>query len=430
MTASALTPEQSCRITDRPYKPTKPGAVITGYGTISCSTTLLTLNGEPVTNTSFPVKIDSEGYLTHLRRGQTVPDRFVDVLAGNAPGVNPVGATYHVRIHVFEDNELVALREFDIVAPVGTTVYLTDVAPVAASNGVAITRGATGAKGDPGTPGQIGPAGMQWRGLWSADTDYLDSDAVFYEGNSWFAADDPPLGEIPSAESVYWNALSVQGAPGPAGPAGASVKGDPGPAGPANTLTLDFNEVEPGMPSTGAITGVAPNQTLHLNIARGADGDPGTGGGGSAVQSTGWLAPHSFNSATGYSAQAIRFRRESDRVELLILGIKMPVGMDGANGTTIFQWTTGLGWRAAGDYGEVTGVNVKDYLNLRGSFKYGYRNNGNTTQVWAWDETADINDRTQTAGTNLRIEYNTWEPFPTQDQIDQTGAPSSLPQSQ
>lgn len=85
-------------------------------------------------------------------------------------------------------------------------------------------QGLQGIKGDAGAQGPAGPAGMEWKGTYDPDTDYIDGDAVYYNGGSWFAAGDPPLGEAPSMGSLNWNPLAIQGLQGP--------KGDEGPQGP------------------------------------------------------------------------------------------------------------------------------------------------------------------------------------------------------
>ena len=88
-------------------------------------------------------------------------------------------------------------------------------------------RGPKGDTGATGPQGPIGPAGLNWKGVWSETTNYVNDDAVFYQTSSWFAFGDPPVGEIPSQESQYWNPLALQGAVGPQG-----AKGDTGEQGP------------------------------------------------------------------------------------------------------------------------------------------------------------------------------------------------------
>jgi Collagen triple helix repeat (20 copies) len=89
--------------------------------------------------------------------------------------------------------------------------------------------GPQGPEGAQGAAGPVGPAGLNWRGSWSSATDYAPDDAVGYAGSSWFASGNPPVGEIPSGPSPYWQLLASQGATGPQGPQG--IQGIPGVAG-------------------------------------------------------------------------------------------------------------------------------------------------------------------------------------------------------
>lgn len=94
-------------------------------------------------------------------------------------------------------------------------------------------QGPTGATGSQGPAGPIGPAGLNWRGAWSSGTDYVIDDAVSYQGQSWFASADPPVGSVPSGSSTYWQLMAAQGATGPQGPTGATgATGPQGPTGP------------------------------------------------------------------------------------------------------------------------------------------------------------------------------------------------------
>lgn len=100
-------------------------------------------------------------------------------------------------------------------------------------------QGVEGPRGIQGVQGPVGPAGMEWRGVWDPSIDYVNNDAVFYEGSSYFAAGDPSPGEIPNAGSEHWNALAIQGVQGPEGPQGIQgpegpqgIRGEIGPEGP------------------------------------------------------------------------------------------------------------------------------------------------------------------------------------------------------
>jgi hypothetical protein len=97
-------------------------------------------------------------------------------------------------------------------------------------------QGVIGPKGDRGDPGQIGPAGLTWRKTWDESIDYVQDDAVFYNGSSWFAVVDPPIAAVPNESSVYWAPLAIQG-----------PKGDPGIQGPqgnpGSNAVLDYSQL-------------------------------------------------------------------------------------------------------------------------------------------------------------------------------------------
>lgn len=92
-------------------------------------------------------------------------------------------------------------------------------------------KGEVGPQGPQGNVGPVGPAGLTWRGAWDATVDYVADDAVGYNNASWFASEDPPVGDVPSDASLYWQLLAAQGATGPQGPEG--------PPGPFDGVTHD-----------------------------------------------------------------------------------------------------------------------------------------------------------------------------------------------
>lgn len=127
-------------------------------------------------------------------------------------------------------------------APGSSTQFeLVGTAPNYAVN-VAIPEGDQGIQGPQGEVGPIGPTGatgIEWRGLWDSAIDYANNDAVFYDGASWFAAGDPPPGDVPLETSLYWFPLALQGAVGPQGP-----QGEPGSIANLNVtapITFDTN---------------------------------------------------------------------------------------------------------------------------------------------------------------------------------------------
>lgn len=152
--------------------------------------------------------------------------------------------------------------------------------------GVITVKGAKGDKGDPGVPGQpgtpgepgnpgepgqpgppgaVGPAGLNFVGLWASGSNYLEDDAVSYNGSSYFALNPITNSTItPDVDTANWALLASQGAEGPAGtpgtpgtPGGPGPKGDPGDPGPvgngiASTLGEYYN-VETGAVLTSPI---------------------------------------------------------------------------------------------------------------------------------------------------------------------------------
>lgn len=96
-------------------------------------------------------------------------------------------------------------------------------------------QGIQGVQGEQGVQGPIGPSGITWRNNWSAVIDYVKNDAVFHNGASWFASDDPPLADEPTDVSSYWWPMAAQGIQGPQGLQGIQgiqgIKGDTGDQG-------------------------------------------------------------------------------------------------------------------------------------------------------------------------------------------------------
>ena len=130
------------------------------------------------------------------------------------------------------------------IGPQGETGPQGDIGPqgIQGNQGIQGIQGEKGDKGDQGIQGprgDVGPAGLEWRGVWNPATDYVIDDAVQYDSASWVASADPPLGEVPSMASEYWQALALQGAQGDQGPKGD--KGDTGEQGPAGVVELSTN---------------------------------------------------------------------------------------------------------------------------------------------------------------------------------------------
>jgi len=109
--------------------------------------------------------------------------------------------------------------------------------------------GPTGPAGPQGIPGAVAPAGLNWRGNYTATNTYATNDVVDYgsPGGSYWAVQAVPTNTPPSgttASTAYWAFLAAVGAQGPVGPAGPA-----GPAGPQGPQ---------GIPGTGGSGGGIP----------------------------------------------------------------------------------------------------------------------------------------------------------------------------
>jgi Carbohydrate binding domain. len=95
------------------------------------------------------------------------------------------------------------------------------------------TTGSQGPAGPQGPPGPVGAEGLEWKGVWSSSTAYVNDDAVAYNGASYFCinpnTNTPPTG-LPT--DTNWALLASQGSTGPQGPQGIQgEKGDKGDQG-------------------------------------------------------------------------------------------------------------------------------------------------------------------------------------------------------
>ena len=146
-----------------------------------------------------------------------------------------------------------------------------------------------GPTGPQGPIGLTGATGIVWRNLWSPSVDYVNNDAVFYDGASWFAAGDPPVGEVPSQSSGYWYPLALQGATGPQGEQGIQgiqgiqgeqgiqgIQGEKGDQGDAATITVGtVTTVSPLSPATVTNVGTSGAAIFNFEIPKGEQGDLG-----------------------------------------------------------------------------------------------------------------------------------------------------------
>ena len=90
-------------------------------------------------------------------------------------------------------------------------------------------QGIQGVQGATGPIGLTGATGIEWQGEWDNSVNYVNNDAVFHNGASWFASGDPDVGDEPSEVSSFWYPLALQGATGSQGVQG--VQGATGSQG-------------------------------------------------------------------------------------------------------------------------------------------------------------------------------------------------------
>ena len=152
-------------------------------------------------------------------------------------------------------------------------------------------QGIQGIQGETGPIGATGATGIEWRGVWDEEADYVNNDAVYYEGSSWFASGDPAIGEEPTLSAVHWFPLAIQGATGPQGIQGA--QGIQGEAGPSNVLSV--GTVVSGELANATITGDSPAQVLNLVLPRGEQGVQGEPG---SLSNLSVVAPITYDTGT------------------------------------------------------------------------------------------------------------------------------------
>jgi hypothetical protein len=157
-------------------------------------------------------------------------------------------------------------------------------------DGIQGIQGIEGTPGSNGATGAIGPtgaSGITFRGEWDSATDYVNADAVFYDGATWFASGDPGVGEIPQDSSDNWFPLAIQGATGSQGEQGETgndgVQGVQGETGNDGIQGIQGVQGEDGLKGDTGDTG-ATGTTAKTSVIIGD---------GSAITYT---VTHNFNS--------------------------------------------------------------------------------------------------------------------------------------
>lgn len=119
-----------------------------------------------------------------------------------------------------------------------------------------------GPTGPQGPIGATGATGITWQGQWVNSTDYVNNDAVFHNGASWFASGDPALAEEPTELSTHWYPLALQGIQG--------IQGD--------AATIAVGTVTTGAPADPVVVtnvGTSGAAIFDFTIPKGDQGDLG-----------------------------------------------------------------------------------------------------------------------------------------------------------
>lgn len=132
-------------------------------------------------------------------------------------------------------------------------------------------QGIQGVQGQQGIQGQVGPAGLDWKGTWLAQTVYDENDAVYYNGASWFASTGAPAGVAPADTGDNpWQPLAIRGAQGIQGQQGIQgvqgiqgFKGDQGDLTVSTAVTATGTQTLSTLPATYRWT-LAGNTTVAL----------------------------------------------------------------------------------------------------------------------------------------------------------------------
>lgn len=168
-----------------------------------------------------------------------------------------------------------AIFDFEIPQGAAATIAVGDVTTVVNGTPAAVVNSGTtaeailnftipaGPTGPQGPIGATGATGITWQGEWDIATDYVDNDAVFWNGATWFASGDPTVGEEPTELATHWYPLALQGATGPQGPA----------------ATIAVGTVTTGAPSDPVVVtnvGTSGAAVFDFTIPKGDTGDLGS----------------------------------------------------------------------------------------------------------------------------------------------------------
>lgn len=113
----------------------------------------------------------------------------------------------------------------------------------------------------------IGRVRMGWKGTWNSTTTYVAQDAVYYDGETFVAKQDVPVGTA-TTNATYWQKVAQKGTNGIDGQDGAQ-----GPAGPQGPQGIQGIQGETGVAgATGATGPTGPQGPQGATGATGATG--------------------------------------------------------------------------------------------------------------------------------------------------------------
>ena len=131
--------------------------------------------------------------------------------------------------------------------------------------------GVQGVQGIQGLDGAVGPAGLNWQGLWSVATSYVIDDAVSDGGSSYFCIADVTGGNSPFS-NASWALLALRGATGPQGVQGVQgLDGAQGIQG-VNAPNLAINDLTDGTTPGFSNVGLGSNVLSLLTTGSGNTG--------------------------------------------------------------------------------------------------------------------------------------------------------------
>lgn len=195
--------------------------------------------------------LDADGYIS------LNGSRGVNLVATDSTGITPTGFTYTVAfLDLKYGSTALAYNGYSMALPAGTTVDLSDVAPIPSSGGIAITRGErgeTGPAGPAGATGATGPAGPKG-----------DTGATGATGPKGDQGIQGPIGLTgPAGATGAQGPIGLTGATGAAGATGP--KGDTGAQG--------IQGVQGPKGDTGATGATGPAGTGAVSSVAGRAGD-------------------------------------------------------------------------------------------------------------------------------------------------------------